>query len=153
MPGELIGMSSKYGSHELTLQGLKWLKDQRQYLVELYQKELPSIPFYRQIESSLRNEFAASSIDRIIKRIEGSSFNTTELKESLFIVLEQSPGLQPMLDASDKLVEILTSQIHRQLNGQPTLAETLLEKVEYLNKLSKATIASTLIQYESNKSN
>lgn len=146
-------MSSKYGSHELTLLGLKWLKDQRQYLIELYQNELPSIPFYRQIESSLRNEFATSSIDRIIKRIEGSSFNTTELKESLFIVLEQSPGLQPMLDASDKLVEVITAQINRQLTAQPSVAETLLKKVEYLNKLSKATIASTLIQYESNKNN
>src|SRR4051794_14168369 len=104
--GELTGMSSKYGSHELTLQGLKWLKAQRQNLIELYQKELPSIPYYQRIEASLRDQFAASSIDRIIKRMEGTGFNTTELSASLSIVLEQGTNLQTMLDASDKLVEV-----------------------------------------------
>ena len=146
-------MSSKYGSHELTLQGLKWLKSQRQNLIELYQKELPSIPFYQQIETSLRDQFAASSIDRIIKRMEGTGFNTTELSASLSIVLEQGTNLQTMLDASDKLVEVITIQVNQQLSGQQQLVEALLKKVQYLNQLSKATMASALIQYESNKNN
>ena len=146
-------MSSQYGSHELNLQGLKWLKDQRQNLIELYQNELPSIAFYRQIEASLRHEFAASSIDRIIKRLEGSGFNSNELKESLLIVLEKNPGLQSMLDASDKLVEIITRQARQQLQEQPKVVEVLLNKVQYLNQLSKATIASALIQFEANKNN
>lgn len=144
-------MSSKYGSHELTQQGLKWLKSQRQNLIELYQKELPSIPFYQQIEANLRDQFATSSIDRIIKRMEGTGFNTTELSASLSIVLEQGTNLQPMLDASDKLVEVITIQVNQQLIGQQQLAEALLKKVQYLNQLSKATMASALIQYESNK--
>jgi hypothetical protein len=146
-------MSSKYGSHELTQQGLKWLKSQRQNLIELYQKELPSIPFYQQIEASLRDQFAASSIDRIIKRMEGTGFNTTELSASLSIVLEQGTNLQPMLDASDKLVEVITIQAKQQLTGQHQLVEALLKKVQYLNQLSKATMASALIQYESTKNN
>lgn len=144
-------MSSKYGSHELTQQGLKWLKSQRQNLIELYQNELPSIPFYQQIETNLRDQFATSSIDRIIKRMEGTGFNTTELSASLSIVLEQGTNLQTMLDASDKLVEVITIQVNQQLTGQQQLAEALLKKVQYLNQLSKATMASALIQYESNK--
>jgi hypothetical protein len=150
-PGELTGMSNKYGPHELTQQGLRWLKSQRQSLIELYQNALPSIPFYRQVEVNVRNEFATRSIDRIIKRLEGSGFNTADLKDSLFVVLEQSPGLQPMLDASDKLEEIITIQVRQQLNEQAQVAEILLKKVQYLNQLSKATMASALIQFESNK--
>lgn len=146
-------MSSNYGPHELTLQGLKWLKTQRQYLIELYQNELPSIPFYQEVETSLRNQFATSSIDRIIRRMEGTGFNTGELSASLSIVLDQGTGLQPMLDASDKLVEVITRQVKQQLSQQQQLAEALLKKVQYLNQLSKATMASALIQYESNKNN
>lgn len=147
-------MSSNYGSHELAQQGLKWLKAQRQTLIELYQNELPSIPFYQQVEVGLRNEFAASSIDRIIKRLEGFGFDTNELKASLSSVLEKGAGLQPMLDASDKLVEVITRQLKRQLNEphQQPVAEALLNKVQYLNQLSKATMASALIRYESDKS-
>lgn len=144
-------MSSKYGSHELTQQGLAWLKSQRQNLIELYQNALLSIPFYRQIDFSQRSEFATRSIDRIIKRLEGTGFNTTDLKDSLFVVLEQSPGLQPMLDASDKLEEIITTQVRQQLHEHTQAAEILLKKVKYLNQLSKATMASALIQFESNK--
>jgi len=144
-------MSSKYGSHELTQQGLKWLKSQRQHLIELYQTALPSIPFYRQVEEGTRNEFATRSIDRIIKRLEGTGFNTTDLKDSLFVVLEQKPGLQPMLDASDKLEEIITGQVRQQLIGQAQVAELLIKKVQYLNQLSKATMSIALIQFEANK--
>jgi cob(I)alamin adenosyltransferase len=151
--GVVSVMSSKYGSHELAQQGLKWLKAQRQTLIDLYQNELLSIPFYRQIEESLRSELAAGSIDRIIKRMEGSGFDANELKASLSGVLERGVGLQPMLDASDKLVEVITRQVNRQLSAadQRPLAEALLKKVQYLNQLSKATMASALIRYESEK--
>ncbi len=144
-------MSNKYGSHELTKQGLEWLKSQRQNLIELYQAALTSIPFYRRIEVSSRNEFATRSIDRIIKRLEGSGFNADDLKDSLFVLLEQNPGLQPMLDASDKLEEIITNQARQQLNETAQVADILIKKVKYLNQLSKATMASALIQYEANK--
>lgn len=144
-------MSSKYGSQEQTQQGLIWLKSQRQNLIELYQTALPSIPFYRQLEVNLRHEFATRSIDRIIKRLEGSGFNAADLKDSLFVMLKQSPGLQSMLDASDKLEEIITAQVRQQLSEHSQVAEILLKKVQYLNKLTKATMASALIQFEANK--
>lgn len=144
-------MSSKMGPHELNQQGLAWLKSQRQYLIDLYQGVLPTIPFYRQVEIQVRNEFATSSIDRIIRRLEGTGFNTSNLKDSLFVVLELNPGLQPMLDAADKLEEIITREAKKQLAGQPQVIEVLLNKVQYLNQLSKATMASTLIQFEANK--
>jgi hypothetical protein len=146
-------MRGKLGPHELNQQGLAWLKSQRQHLIELYQDALPSIPFYRQVEVKVRNDFATGSIDRIIKRLEGTGFNTANLKDSLSVVLEQNPGLQPMLDAADKLEEIITGEVKKQLAGQPQVAEVLLNKVQYLNQLSKATIASALIQFESNKNN
>jgi hypothetical protein len=101
----------------------------------------------------LRNEFAANSIDRIIRRMEGSEFNANELKTSLSIVLERGAGLQPMLDASDKLVEVITEQVNQQLKDQGQVADALLKKIQYLNQLSKATMASALILYESNKPN
>ena len=144
-------MSGKLGPYELNQQGLAWLKSQRQHLIELYQDALSSIPFYQQVEVRVRNGFTVGSIDRIIKRLEGTGFNTTNLKDSLSVVLELNPGLQPMLDAVDKLEEIITVEVNKQLTGQPQVAEALLKKVQYLNQLSKATIASALIQYESNK--
>ena len=146
-------MSSKDGPYKLAQKGLHWLKSQRQTLIELYQNELPSIPFYQLVEVNLRNEFAANSIDRIIRRMEGSEFNANELKTSLSIVLERGAGLQPMLDASDKLVEVITEQVNQQLKDQGQVADALLKKIQYLNQLSKATMASALILYESNKPN
>jgi hypothetical protein len=146
-------MNGKMGPHELNQQGLAWLKAQRQHLIGLYQDALPAIPFYRQVEVKIRNDFATGSIDRIIKRLEGTGFNTTNLKDSLSVVLEQNPGLQPMLDAADKLEEIITGEVKKHLAGQPQVAEVLINKVQYLNQLSKATIASALIQFEANKNN
>jgi hypothetical protein len=146
-------VSSKDGPYKLAQKGLHWLKNQRQTLIELYQNELPSIPFYQLVEVNLRNEFAANSIDRIIRRMEGSEFNANELKTSLSIVLERGAGLQPMLDASDKLVEVITEQVNQQLKDQGQVADALLKKIQYLNQLSKATMASALILYESNKPN
>lgn len=144
-------MSSKLGPHELNQIGLAWLKSQRQNLIELFQNALPAIPFYRQVELRVRNDYATGSIDRIIKRLEGTNFNTVDLKDSLIVVLEKSPGLQPLLESADRLEQIINDQVNKQLADQPQVAEALLKKVQYLNQLSKATMASALIQFESNK--
>jgi hypothetical protein len=136
-------------NQELIRQGLEWVKSQHEILIQYYETELAKT--FPSISASQRHEVAVLQTEGMIRRLEGQNFDTGELKNIFIDYLAAGVSLERLTAVAEFLQERFCSKVKKDLANKPHVAETLINRANYVSKLLKATMAAAVISYEGQK--
>ena len=138
----------------LLRQGVEWVKARQDELVEEWKQCLAAGPYrvYQQMPEKRLHNFAALHVRGLIERLEHQlNFEVEQIKQTYVVYLERGLTFEELVGGIDLQHQALTAKVQRELVNSPQITPLLLNRVNYIVSLLKATLAAALIEYQSHK--